>query len=260
MNWKDWEFYYQIIIKRLNINKVKDEESARILNELLKNRNDVHKIENKISKQIKGSDVIIYGCGPSLGKLITKIKSIAQRCVNIAADGAVSALLKNDIKCQINTTDLDGNIEDILRSNSHGTISIVHAHGDNIPLIRKYVPKFTGPLLGSVQVEPFGKLVNYGGFSDGDRGIFLADHFGARRIILIGFDFGDIVGEYSKPDLGEHHASEKKLIKLDFAVFLISELLRKRNVEILSLSKTPIIKGLKFITFADLKNLLVNNE
>ena len=43
-----------------------------------------------------------------------------------------------------------------------------------------------------------GKVHNFGGFTDGDRCVFLANHFKAKKIILLGMDFGTRIGKYSK--------------------------------------------------------------
>ncbi|HWQ19331.1 MAG TPA: hypothetical protein VN455_06085, partial [Methanotrichaceae archaeon] len=45
--------------------------------------------------------------------------------------------------------------------------------------------------LGTCQCRPPEGLFNFGGFTDGDRCVFLARHFGAGSIRLIGFDFSD---------------------------------------------------------------------
>ena len=52
--------------------------------------------------------------------------------------------------------------------------------------------------------EKFANLQNYGGFTDGDRAVFIADHFKAKKIFLIGFDFNDDVGRYSFTKNKEH--------------------------------------------------------
>ena len=44
--------------------------------------------------------------------------------------------------------------------------------------------------IGTTQTNPFNKIQNFGGFTDGDRGVFLASHFDAKKIILFGMDFG----------------------------------------------------------------------
>ena len=35
----------------------------------------------------------------------------------------------------------------------------------------------------------FRSVVNYGGFTDGDRAVCIARHFGAKEILMEGFDF-----------------------------------------------------------------------
>jgi len=253
MEWIIWKKYYKIIVRKLNIDSDKDKFSGEILNKLLESRVDKKIVENELSNIINGKDIFVYGCGPSLYRIIKGVKNYLKKQVNIAADGAISALIKENIPCQISVTDLDGNIEDLIYANSKGTITIIHAHGDNVDLIKKYVKKFRGKILGSIQTEPFVCLVNYGGFTDGDRSIFLAKNFNCNKIILIGFDFDDVVGEYSKPELGEHKASERKKIKLDFALFLISELIKKYGLKIYTLSEVPKNSGIIKMSIKQLK-------
>jgi hypothetical protein len=47
-------------------------------------------------------------------------------------------------------------------------------------------------VLGTAQTQPEPLLLNVGGFTDGDRAVFLAKEYGARTISAIGFDFSDI--------------------------------------------------------------------
>jgi hypothetical protein len=60
-------------------------------------------------------------------------------------------------------------------------------------------------------------LVNFGGFTDGDRAVFLADHFKAKNIYLVGFDFEGKDSAFKKLD-------KVKLKKLDWAHVLIAML------------------------------------
>jgi uncharacterized Rossmann fold enzyme len=82
-------------------------------------------------------------------------------------------------------------LEALLTASRKGAVTLVHAHGDNMEAVEKYVPLFEGPIIPTVQCAPPAGTHNYGGLTDGDRGVFLADHFGATRIVLAGFDFGD---------------------------------------------------------------------
>jgi hypothetical protein len=101
---------------------------------------------------------------------------------------------------------LDGNIEDQIFANSKGAIVAIHAHGDNIPQIKSWAPKFEGRVIGTSQCQPPKNLYNFGGFTDGDRSVFLAHHFGASNIRLMGFDFEN-VGE--KPNSNKVVKQEK---------------------------------------------------
>ncbi|MDD1718303.1 MAG: hypothetical protein LUO88_04425, partial [Methanoregulaceae archaeon] len=66
-----------------------------------------------------------------------------------------------------------------------------HAHGDNIPLIRHWVPRFTGPFVATTQTRPLPGVHNWGGFTDGDRAVFAAHALGAKQVVLAGFDLDD---------------------------------------------------------------------
>jgi uncharacterized Rossmann fold enzyme len=45
--------------------------------------------------------------------------------------------------------------------------------------------------IATTQAKPFNRVYNFGGFSDGDRCVFVAREFGASKIKLAGFDFED---------------------------------------------------------------------
>jgi uncharacterized Rossmann fold enzyme len=67
----------------------------------------------------------------------------------------------------------------------------LHAHGDNIPHLRFWVPRFNGPLVGTTQSRPIPGIYNFGGFTDGDRAAFAAHALGAEKVKLLGFDLDD---------------------------------------------------------------------
>ena len=86
--------------------------------------------------------------------------------------------------------DLDGSFPDILKANREGSITVVHAHGDNLDALSRYVPLLEG-VIGTAQCRPPEGLYNFGGFTDGDRCVFLAKELGAASIKLVGFDYED---------------------------------------------------------------------
>jgi uncharacterized Rossmann fold enzyme len=108
----------------------------------------------------------------------------------------VKALLDAGIVPHVHVTDLDGDIHATLEANKKGCITVVLAHGDNIELVREQVPRLK-EVIGTTQTKPFGRLLNFGGFSDGDRAAYLAEYYGAALIALAGMDFGLKIGEYS---------------------------------------------------------------
>ncbi|MBW6471049.1 MAG: DUF115 domain-containing protein [Methanosarcinaceae archaeon] len=99
-------------------------------------------------------------------------------------------------------TDLDGDVKKEIVANKKGALAVVHAHGDNIDKIKKYVPRLRG-VIGSTQANPLENVYNFGGFTDGDRCVYLAKEFGAVSITLVGFDFDDVnVSDMKKKKLG----------------------------------------------------------
>ena len=229
MHYKQWEPTYKKIVTDFDYSVEDDEEAAEILNKLLQNNNPIS--INKLENLIKNKEVMIFGAGPSLEPSIIKHKKVLMDRIKIAADGATSALLKNEIMPDIIVTDLDGNALDQIRANSQRSLVIIHAHGDNIDKLKKYVPKFKGALIGTTQTNPesYENIHNFGGFTDGDRAIFLADHFNAKDIYLLGFDFGNEIGEYS---FAKNKDRTLKLKKLQWCKHLI-ESLNKPNIHYL---------------------------
>lgn len=199
MNLREWRPTYESILSDFGFSKDEDVKGARLLNSLLSKRNVAP--TKKLRHLISGKRVIVAGHSAGLERDIErqtcKMNARKGRKENqkennatyIAADGATSILLKFNIIPQLIATDLDGNVEDQLHANEEGSIAIIHAHGDNIETLSKWVPRFKGEVVGTTQAEPFGRLHNFGGFTDGDRGVCIASHFGAGNIELVGFDF-----------------------------------------------------------------------
>lgn len=193
MNFKEWEPFYREIVDYFGFSEEADLEAAKLLNEMLPEDPPI----DKLKELIFGKTVNVFGAGPSL----EKIKKFPEG-TSIAADGATSFFIENDAVPDIIVTDLDGRMEDIVEANKKGSIVVVHAHGDNMPEIEKYVKKFDSPI-GTTQAEPFGKLYNFGGFMDGDRCVFLASHFGAKEIRIFGIDF-------KNPEMGKYTLSKNE--------------------------------------------------
>ncbi len=211
MNYSKWDSYYKQILDDFNFSKKRDIESAQLLNDLLRNRNKIDM--DSLKNFMENKEIVVFGAGPSLEKSIHKYLDFFIDKILISADGATSALVKNCILPDFIFTDLDGNVSDQIYANKNGSIIVLHAHGDNIHAIKKYLSKFNNRIIGTTQTDPseFKNLYNFGGFTDGDRCVFFAEHFKVKKIYLIGFDFHGEIGEYSYPDKKDKKQKIKKL-------------------------------------------------
>jgi uncharacterized Rossmann fold enzyme len=182
MRWELWGPRYEEICRRLRLDPSADLEAARVLNDLLPQP----ELE-KLMEMIEDRECVVFGAGPSLEEFLSKFgKEVSWlKRVWIAADGATSAVMEYRVPDVI-VTDLDGKVEDQLKAWSLGSWLVIHAHGDNLPQLRRVVPKIHCRVIGTTQVRPFGKLFNFGGFTDGDRSAFLAHALGAKAIYLAG--------------------------------------------------------------------------
>ncbi len=198
MDFSTWEPIYEEILKDFGFDRAEDERSASILSGLLRDI-DIKRAYEKIKLTIEGRRVIVCGKAHTIIEELKK-EDLRGRTI-ISADGATSSLLSIGIVPHIIVTDLDGNVEDLLKANKSGSLVVIHAHGDNIDRIKRYSSKFRNAI-GTTQAKPFDRIYNFGGFTDGDRCVFLARHFNAKEIKLVGFYFDDpSVGEVKRKKL-----------------------------------------------------------
>ncbi len=208
MDFETWHPFYEQILKEFGFSREKDEAVAAELDKLL-GGNRVS--DSSLRKIIRGMEITVAGNGPNLEEEIGDARGVL-----LTADEATSVALREGLVPAILVTDLDGDVADQVKANAEGTIAVVHGHGDNGPAVREWAPRFSGATVATTQSKPLGGLRTFGGFTDGDRAVFLADHFGAARIRLVGFDF--------------EHPNEKdvdrrtKQRKLDWAYILLGSL------------------------------------
>ena len=157
----------------------------------------------------RGRTVAIAGAAPRLAD---------DADVVVAASTAADALRDRGVTVDCMVTDLDKNPETAAELTREGVPVAAHAHGDNIPAVREWLPRFADDAtLATTQAAPVGPVRNLGGFTDGDRAAFLADHVGAGRLVFPGWDFDD-------PDV-----DAMKARKLDWAARLLRWLERRRG-------------------------------
>ena len=222
MQFSNWKPLYENIKKDLDLDFSKDDIAGAHLNTLLGHHSqyvDIQYCETLIKEKI----VYIFGTGPNLEDSLTTLFPLPISCTSIAADGATSALLKKGKIPDIIVSDLDGYLPDLLSCNEKGSFLLIHAHGDNIHLLDQVVPKCTGPLCGTMQSDPtnYPFVSNFGGFTDGDRAVYLSDHFHAEHINLVGFDYSGKIGQYSFTAPLKRKMKQKKL---QWCKYLIKQL------------------------------------
>jgi uncharacterized Rossmann fold enzyme len=244
MKLKGWGKKYSEILREFHYSRRKDKESARVLSSILKTKFPLKKIEEKIKNQT----VFVIGAGSSITQSIPFLKKY-KNVTKIVADGATKALIENKIKPDIVVTDLDGDQKFLKKAGKKNTIMIVHSHGDNTEKL--YLASDFKYCIGTTEGKPFRNIHNFGGFTDGDRCVFLATYFGAKKIILFGMDFGTKIGKYSKEKINNRTT---KIRKLRWGKELLEWLALQNHSELYTTSKQ--IKGFNKIRYADLGKIL----
>lgn len=231
--YKEFKECYLQIKDDFKFDNKKEYEARDYLSQIFSRKRKNWKLANVLNlfKEMIQSKkkILIYGCGPSLENTIDIIinkKGVNYfgKFINLTADGASILLKEKGIPIDAIFTDLDG----ITKNEFHyASFIIVHAHGDNIKKLENFkddILKFKN-VIGTTQIEPVDRLINPGGFTDGDRilyflrGILSPSH----DLFLIGMDFGSVIGKYSKLNVKNHQeASPIKLKKLSYALKLFN--------------------------------------
>jgi uncharacterized Rossmann fold enzyme len=233
-----WSGEYQKISSTLGIDPASERRAAGEAHELYRSRRrQIEDLLVGLEKMIAGKPVVVFGCGPSLDSQIsalgTRLKETT--AVLITADGATSALVETGIIPQVIVTDLDGYLPDIIRASQKGALVILHFHGDNRKTVARYAPDLVN-VIPVTQTEPTEIVRNFGGFTDGDKCLFLSSTFGASAVLLVGMDFGTDIGPRSKPRRNE---VPKKLRKLSIGRHLCEELINRSSARVFSLQPSP---------------------
>jgi uncharacterized Rossmann fold enzyme len=209
MEFHTWEPVYEAILADFGYDRAGDERARDELAEL------TEPFDLSRLSRFAGATVAVAGAGPSLSREV----AVATRAdIVIAASTAADVLADAGVAVDLLVTDLDKNVETARALTADGVPVAAHAHGDNRDLLTEHVPRFDGEhVLPTTQAAPAGPVRNLGGFTDGDRAAFLADHLGAAELRFVGWDFDD-------PSVGPAKAK-----KLDWAERLLYWLERRRG-------------------------------
>jgi len=194
MRFSDWEGYYDAIVRSMNYSRDRDEQVAWMLSGMMESRASQLAQISDLKDVFRGKHAYVFADGPSLA---SDIKDFPFTRPTVAADGATSKMMDEGIRPDVIVTDLDAErVEDQVEANRQGSIVVIHAHGDNQRALEEWVPRFPGRILASTQAAPIRNVHDFGGFTDGDRAVLLADHFGSDPLILVGFNFDEGDAEY----------------------------------------------------------------
>lgn len=179
MEIEEWIPIYGNILADFGFDERRDRYACMLLSTLLGKGRDETLLDG-----FRGNDFTVVG---SADCMESEISSISGK--TITAGSSISRYVKTRGCPDIAVTDLDHGTEDLLHCMKRGTVGVIHAHGDNMALLRKFPFSSEMALIGTCQCIPVRNTFNFGGFTDGDRAVLLADHLSSPRITLIGFDF-----------------------------------------------------------------------
>ena len=260
------DLYFQII-NDFKFDYQEDCKARDYLSGILAKKIHKWKIENIIKSfknQILSKPVIsIYGCGPSLEETVDTIlkqkgRNFFDTFINLAANGASVFLRQRNITIDAIFTDLDGITKNEF---NYSNFNIIHAHGDNIEKLiyfEKDILEFEN-VIGTTQVEPLENVINPGGFTDGDRILFFIRKLlnPSQTIFLIGMDFKDIVGKYSKLDIkSDQEGTLIKKKKLRYAIELLEWIKTKIVNEMYFVNSEIVSDKFKYISIYDLIEMI----
>jgi uncharacterized Rossmann fold enzyme len=206
-----WEPIYEAILADFGFDRTADERARDVATEFAAT------FDHDRLAAFTDATVAVVGAAPSLAAELAQFDPDSVDAV-VAASTAVDVLADVEIGVDLMVTDLDKNPEIARELTQSGTPVAAHAHGDNIPAVREWLPQFDSQhTLVTTQAAPRDAVENLGGFTDGDRAAFLADAFGAADLRFLGWQFDD-------PDV-----DPMKARKLQWAEHLLYWLERRRD-------------------------------
>lgn len=183
MKFEEWRPIYYGILKDFGYSEELDRKSAVLLHDMAGNK----LLEKSVLyNKIKNKKVAVIGLA------IKKIEFESIKEDVIITAGKALEVVKNISPAfipDVHVTDMEEDFSFLDKK----CILVLHAHGDNIEKIKSKIPKIS-KFVGTTQSEPFNKIYNFGGFTDGDRAALIAKEMGAKEIKLYGFDFEKATG------------------------------------------------------------------
>jgi uncharacterized Rossmann fold enzyme len=191
MKYEDWEPVYTAIRAAFGYDRERDERARDVFQALLADSCS----EERLST-LSGATVAIVAPGPSLSAELDRTSASGPRIAGVervvAVSDAAVALREHGVTVDCHVTDLDGAPLLARELSRDGIPVVLHAHGDNLPELRRHVPRFRQDrVYPTAQVAPAGRVRAPGGFTDGDRAAVIADLVGASKLRFVGWDLTD---------------------------------------------------------------------
>ncbi len=191
------EFWLKEVYPKIVMDLDLDVERDRLASKLIAEIGRGKLLSKDVLRFIEGKDVVV------LGPFADKLDKLVECDVVITAG---KSILNYDVTPDVHVTDGEEGWKILRELERKGTVIVLHAHGDNMDLIKEIVPRLRR-FVATTQVEPFDRVYNFCGFTDGDRAVMIAKHFKARSIKIVGFDF--------------KRAEGRKLKKLRWAEYIL---------------------------------------
>ena len=226
-------FWYRKILTAFGFDNVQDLHARDYLYNLLKHR-DPSPLLEAFSQTLATKPPLFFGAGPNLREHIAFLDSRLhlswKNYVIVAADGAAGVLFDHQITPDLIVSDLDGlTYAQVQQFLEQGVFLLIHAHGDNLDKLHEFrglIQTFP-TIVGTTQTPPRFPIINAGGFTDGDRGVYLCHHLTPPNVAfwLFGYEFGDNIGADSKPEYNQPRLMTPiKKQKLEFCHDLLVDL------------------------------------
>jgi uncharacterized Rossmann fold enzyme len=193
MDYDDWAPVYDAIRADFGFDRAADERARDVFDALLEDA-----LPEADLSILDGATVAVVAPGPSLHAELADVAT--DDCADalttadrvLAVSDAAVALRQHGVSVDAQVTDLDGAPLVTRQLGNDGVPVAVHAHGDNVPALRRHVPCLDHDrVYPTAQVEPAGRVQAPGGFTDGDRAAVIADRCGASELRFVGWDLED---------------------------------------------------------------------
>ena len=153
--------FYPKIVEDFGFSVEEDERAARLMHDLGGERLLDCSV---LRERIEGRDVVVVG-GAVRGKI-----SVDPDHIIVTAGKSILKIRRflPNFTPDVHVTDMEEPDEVLVELERKGCTLVLHAHGDNVHRIQSVVPKL-GRFVATTQSKPFGRVYNFGGFTDGDR-------------------------------------------------------------------------------------------